>query len=396
MTANDPGRNLAAAEPGAELAAELTAEPAAELAAEPAAELTAEPAAELAAEPGPPPAARRARHEATSRRRRIALALAGAGAAAAAGLLAGRAWAQAFPSKPLRIVVPFPPGGSTDLLARRIGEKLAVALGQPVVVDNRPGAGGATGSAEVARAAADGHTLLFGVTGTHAISPAINPKLGYDPKADFAALAIVVSSPLVVVVRTESPHKTLADLLGWARQNPERLTHGSPGNGTTMHLTGEMFALATAARLTHVPYKGSAPATQDLLGGQIEAMFSDLLVALPLIQGGKLRPLAVTSRQRHALLPAVPTLAETEPKALADFEALSWQGLFAPVGTPAPVQERLNAEIVKALRAPDLKDFFAERGFIVEARSLEDSRRFLDGEVVKWTRIVKAVNPQVN
>jgi tripartite-type tricarboxylate transporter receptor subunit TctC len=326
------------------------------------------------------------------RRRRIALGLAGAGLLIAVGPVR----AQAFPSKPLRMVVPFPPGGSTDLLARRIGEKLAAALGQPVVVDNRPGAGGATGSVEVARAAADGHTLLFGVTGTHAISPAINPKLGYDPKADFAALSIVVSAPLVLVVRAESPYKTLADLLGWARQNPERLTHGSPGNGTTMHLTGEMFALATATQLTHVPYKGSAPATQDLLGGQIEAMFSDLLVALPLIQGGKLRPLAVTSRQRHPLLPAVPTLAEAEPKALADFEALSWQGLFAPAGTPAAVLERLNTEIVKAVRASDLKDFFAERGFVVEARSLEDSRRFVEGEVAKWTRIVKAVNPQVN
>ena len=296
----------------------------------------------------------------------------------------------------MRLVVPFPPGGSTDLLARRIGEKLAAALGQPVLVDNRPGAGGATGSVEVARAPADGHTLLFGVTGTHAISPALNPKLGYDPRADFAALSIVVSAPLVLVVRAESPHATLAELLAWARQNPERLTHGSPGNGTTMHLTGEMFALATGAKLTHVPYKGSAPATQDLLGGQIEAMFGDLLVALPLVQSGKLRALAVTSRQRHPLLAAVPTMAEAQPQSLADFEALSWQGLFLPAGTPLAVLERLNTEVVKALRAPDLRDFFAERGFVVEARSLDESRRFVEGEVAKWSRIVKAVNPQVN
>lgn len=326
------------------------------------------------------------------RRRNVVQAL----ALVSALVASGTPYAQAFPARPMRLVVPFPPGGSTDLLARRIGEKLATALGQSVVVDNRPGAGGATGSAEVARAAADGHTLLFGVTGTHAISPALNPKIGYDPRADFVALSIVVSAPLVLVVRADSPHKSVTDLLAWARANPERLTHGSPGIGTTMHLTGEMFALATATKLTHVPYKGSAPATQDLLGGQIEAMFSDLLVALPLVQGGKLRALAVTSRQRHALLPAVPTMAEAVPRELGEFEAASWQGIFVPAGTPAPVLERLNAEVVKAVRAADLKDFFAERGFVVEARGLDESRRFLDGEVARWTRIVKVVNPQPN
>ena len=318
-----------------------------------------------------------------------------------AGLLAALAAVparvvRAQGGKVLRIIVPFAAGGARDVLLRTFHAELGAALGQNVIIDNRPGAGGATGSVEVARAAADGHTLLFGVTGTHAISPALNPKLGYDPRADFAALSIVVSSPLVVVVRSESPHATLADLLAWARKNPERLTHGSPGNGTTMHLTGEMFALATGTRLTHVPYKGSAPATQDLLGGQIEVMFADLLVALPLISAGKLRALAVTSRQRHPLLPAVPTMSEVQPRELGEFEALSWQGLFAPAATPRAALERLNTEIVKAVRAADLKDFFAERGFVVEARSLEDSRRFLEAEVAKWTRIVKAVNPQLN
>ena len=300
---------------------------------------------------------------------------------------------QGFPSKPLRLVVPFPPGGSTDLLARRIGEKLAAAFGQPVVVDNRPGAGGATGSVEVARAAADGYTLLFGVTGTHAISPAINSKLGYDPRADFAPVSVVVSAPLVLVVRADSPYRTMADLVAWGRKNPERLTHGSPGNGTTMHLSGEMWGLATQVKVTHVPYKGSAPALQDLMGGQIEAMFGDLLVVLPQINAGKLRALAVSSRRRHPLLPAVPTMIE---EGLPDFEALSWQGLFVPAGTPPAVLERLNAEVVKAVRAPDLKDFFAERGFVVEAQSVDESRRFIDGELAKWARIVKIVNPQTN
>ncbi len=321
--------------------------------------------------------------------------------AAPALLLAGgsAAWrpsvaqTAAFPSKPLRLVVPFPPGGSTDLLARRIGEKIAGPLGQPVVVENRPGAGGATGSVEVARGAADGYTMLFGVTGTHAISPAINPKIGYDPRIDFAPVSIVVSAPLVLVVRADSAHLKMADLVAWGRANPERVTHGSPGIGTTMHLTGEMWGLATQVKVNHVPYKGSAPALQDLLGGQIECMFGDLLVVLPQITAGKLRALAVSSRQRHPLLPAVPTMAE---EGLADFEALSWQGLFVPAGTPAPVLERLNAEVVKAVRAPELKDFFAERGFIIEARSVDESRRFMDSETAKWTRIVQVVKPQTN
>jgi tripartite-type tricarboxylate transporter receptor subunit TctC len=160
-----------------------------------------------------------------------------------------------------------------------------------------------------------------------------------------------------------------------------------------MHLTGEMWGLATNTKLTHVPYKGSAPALQDLLGGQIEAMFGDLLVVLPLVTSGKLRALAVSSRQRHPLLPAVPTMVE---EGLADFEALSWQGLFVPAATPAAALERLNAEVVKAVRAPDLKDFFAERGFVVEAKSVDESRRFIDGEIAKWARIVKVVNPQTN
>ena len=325
-----------------------------------------------------------------NRRQAIARSLALALAATAAPAFAQ---APGFPSRPLRLVVPFPPGGSTDLLARRIGDKLAAAFGQPVVVDNRPGAGGATGSVEVARAAPDGYTLLFGVTGTHAISPAINPKLGYDPRADFAPVSIVVSAPLVLVVRADSPQRTMAELVAWGRKNPERLTHGSPGNGTTMHLSGEMWGLATQVKVTHVPYKGSAPALQDLLGGEIEAMFGDLLVVLPQITAGKLRALAVSSRQRHPLLPAVPTMIE---EGLPDFEALSWQGLFVPAGTPPAVLERLNAEVVKAVRAPELKDFFAERGFVVEAKSVDESRRFIDGEVAKWACIVKIVNPQTN
>jgi len=303
-------------------------------------------------------------------------------------LVSASAWgAEAgFPSKPIRLVVPFPPGGSTDLLARRIGEKLASALGQPVIVDNKPGAGGTLGSDFVAKSPADGYTLLFGVTGSNAIAASLYPKLPYDPAKDFAPVSLVVSAPLVLTVNATSRYKSVADVIAYAKQNPERFSHGSPGSGTSMHLTGEMFAHATETKLTHVPYKGSAPALNDLMGGQIDAMFGDLLVVAPLVKEGKLRALAVSSAQRNPMLPEVPTLAEA---GLTGFEALSWQGIFAPAATPAPVLARLSTEVVKAVRSDELKDFFAQRGFVVEALSQQDSRRFIASEIPKWGRIVK-------
>jgi len=295
--------------------------------------------------------------------------------------------AAPYPNKPVTIVVPFPPGGSTDLLARRIGEKLALALGQPVIIDNRAGAGGTVGSDFVAKSAPDGYTLLMGVTGTNAISATLYPKLPYDPLRDFVPVSLVVSAPLVLVVSSMARQKSVAELIAFAKSNPGAVTHGSPGNGTSMHLTGEMFAQASGTRLTHVPYRGSAPALQDLLGGQITAMFGDLLVVQPLVAAGKLRALAVTSKERHPMFPDVPTMAES---GLAGFEALSWQGLFAPAATPSEIVARLGMEVVKVVRMPDLKEFFAARGFVVEAKPPAESLRFIQAEVPKWGRIVKA------
>jgi tripartite-type tricarboxylate transporter receptor subunit TctC len=227
----------------------------------------------------------------------------------AAALLPGVARAQAFPSRPVRIVVPFPPGGSTDLLARRLGEKLAVALGQPVVVENRPGAGGTTGADAVAKAPADGHTLLMGVTGSNAIAASLYPRMPYDTLRDFTPVSLVVSAPLVLAVGSGSPIRTVRDYVAAAKAARPPMTYGTPGNGTSMHLTGEMFELATGAGLTHVPYKGSAPAMNDLLGGTLQSMFGDFLVLLPQVKAGKLTPLAVTSLKRHPLMPDVPTMA---------------------------------------------------------------------------------------
>ncbi len=331
-------------------------------------------------------------------RRDFCLRAALAGLALGAGIVpltAAQAQPAPYPSKVVRIVVPFPPGGSTDLLARRIGEKLAVAFGQPVVVDNRPGAGGTTGADAVAKSAPDGYTLLMGVTGSNAISASLYPKLPYDPVKDFAFVSQVVSAPLVLAVNAASPIRTVRDYLAAARAKP--MTYASPGNGTSMHLTGEMFDLANGLKMTHVPYRGSAPAMNDLLGGNVQSMFGDFLVLLPQIRAGKITPIAVTSSKRHPLLPDVPTVAEaaTGPNpvpALAGFEASSWQGLFAPAGTPRDVVARLQGEVAKALDSADIKEFFGSQGFIVAASTPEQFKALIESEVPKWARVVKAAN----
>lgn len=309
----------------------------------------------------------------------------------ALALLPAFAGAQgAFPGKPVRLVVPFPPGGSTDLLARRLGEKLAAAWGQPVVVENKPGAGGTTGADFVAKSPADGTTLLVGVTGSNAIAASLYPKLPYDTLKDFTPVSQLVSAPLVLAVNASSPIKSVRDYVAAARIKP--LSHGTPGNGTSMHLTGEMFDQATGVRLMHVPYKGSAPAMNDLLGGTLDSMFGDFLVLLPQIKAGKLTPLAVTSARRHPMLPDVPTMAETGVPGLAQFEAASWQGLFAPAATPRDVVARINADVVKAMDSADIKEFFGSQGFIVGGSSPDQFKALIDAEVPKWARVVKTGN----
>jgi len=303
-------------------------------------------------------------------------------------------WAQAYPSRPIRIVVPFPPGGSTDLLARRLGEKFTASMGQPVIVENKPGAGGTTGAEYVVKSAPDGYTLLMGVTGSNAIAASLYPKLPYDTLKYFAPVSLVVSAPLVLAVNSSSPIKTVKDYLAAARTRP--MTYGTPGNGTSMHLTGEMFDLATGVKLTHVPYKGTAPALNDMLGGTLESMFGDFLVLLPQIKAGKVRPIAVTSLQRHPLLPDVPTIAESGVPGLEKFESSSWQGLFAPAATPRDVVARLNAQVVKALESPDIKEFFSSQGFIVSGSTPEQFRALIEAEVPKWGRVIKAANVTVN
>ena len=315
------------------------------------------------------------------------VALGGALALAAAALLPSLAAAQSFPTKPIRIVVPFPPGGSTDLLARRIGEKLAAVWGQPVVVDNRAGAGGTLGADYVAKSAPDGYTLLMGVTGSNAIANALYPKLPYDVVKDFAPVSLVVSSPLVLVRNPSFAPKTVQEVVAAAKAKPGSISYGSPGNGTSMHLTGEMFKLSAKVSMLHIPYRGSAGALSDLMGGQIDTMFGDFLVVWPQLEAGKLQPVAVTSKTRHKMLPHVPTIAES---GYPGFEALSWQGLFAPAATPPAIVEQLNREVNKALASADIQEYFGSRGFTLGGSSATEFKAFVKVEADKWAKIVQA------
>ena len=316
-----------------------------------------------------------------SRRRTLHRLAVGASSFLAAPLLA-----QARSGAVMRIVVPFPTGGSTDLLARRIGEKLAPALGHSVIVENRAGAGGTVGAQYVARSAPDGLTLLMGVTGSNAIAQALYPKLPYDVVRDFAPVSMVVSSPLVVTVNPAVQADTLAEFVQLAKSRPGSLSFGSAGNGTSMHLTGEMFEQASGTSMVHIPYRGSGGMLTDLIAGQIEASFADLLVVMPQLEAGKLRALAVTSKQRHPMLPDVPTVAES---GYPGFEALSWQGVFAPAGTPPERVAKLSTEINKAMKAPDVQEYFASRGFLVEGTTPAAFKALIESEVKKWTAIVK-------
>ncbi|MBP0493281.1 Bug family tripartite tricarboxylate transporter substrate binding protein [Pararoseomonas indoligenes] len=316
---------------------------------------------------------------------RRALAL-GAFAIATSGTAPGTARAQAWPVKPVRIVVPFPPGGSTDVLARRLAERMSPALGQPVLVENRPGAGGTTGADYVSKSPPDGHTLLMGVTGSNAIAASLFPNLPYDPVAGFSPVSRVVSAPLVVVVNPAMGVNDLAAFVAAAKAAPGAVTYATPGNGTSMHLTGVMFALAAGLDLTHVPYRGSAQAVTDLMAGLVKSSFADLLVILPHLRAGSVKALAVTGDSRHPLLPAVPTVAES---GLPGFQAESWQGLFAPPSTSPALLARLHAEVAAAMQAPEIRDAFVAQGFRVEATEPADFARFVKAEVAKWGQVVK-------
>jgi tripartite-type tricarboxylate transporter receptor subunit TctC len=313
-------------------------------------------------------------------RRRVLAALALAACAPFAA-------AQSWPTKPVTIVVPVPPGGATDALTRKLADKLSKSLGQAVVVENRAGAGGTVGAGYVAKAAPDGHTLLMGVTGSNAISGSVYRKLPFDPAKDFAPVALIVRAPLVLVKRPGLPAASLADYVAAARAKPDSVTYSSPGKGTSLHLAGGMLGMAANVQLLHVPYQGSGPALQAVMAEQVDSIFADLMQVLPMVKAGKLQALAVTSKQRHALLPQVPTFAES---GYADYEAISWHALFAPAGTPPAIVNRLHAEIVQALKQPDIQEHFASLGLEIDARTPAETQQFVQAETRKWAQVVKA------
>ena len=302
-------------------------------------------------------------------------------------LPAGAAFAQpAYPSKPLRLVVPFPPGGPTDIVARPLAQLLAQALGQQVVVDNKGGAGGAIGADAVAKALPDGYTLLMGTVGTQAINAALYKKLPYDALKDFTALGLAASAPVAVVVNAAAPYASVAELIAAARQAPDSINFGSAGNGTPGHLSGELFASAAGIKIKHVPYKGSAPAVTDLLGGQIPLMFDPVQSVLPHVQGGRLRALAVTSRERSAALPQVPTLAEA---GVRDADAQAWWAVFAPAELPAAETALLRQHIERIVRSDAFRDRLGNLGVAPAAPLREGWDAFHRAELAKWGAAVR-------
>ena len=312
--------------------------------------------------------------------------------AVAAGALPGRSQAESFPDRPLRLVVPFPPGGPTDIVARPMAQMLGDALQQSIVVDNRGGAGGSIGADLVAKAAPDGYTLLMATVGTNAINGALYSKLPYDPVKDFTPVALIASAPVTIVVHPEAAIASVADLIRQSRANPGSVIFGSAGSGTPGHLTGEMFATAAGVKLRHVPYKGSAPAINDLLGNQIPMMFDPLQSVIHHIKAGKLRALAVSGHARSPVLPDVPTMAES---GLTDFETTAWWAVFAPAGLPSALAGKLQSELERIVRSPAFSGKFADLGVVPSAEPLSLAQ-FQKTEIAKWGKAVRDSGAQVN
>lgn len=301
--------------------------------------------------------------------------------------------AQAWPSKPIHWIVPFAPGGTTDILARTIGEKLATALGQPVIVDNRPGAGGAVGAEIAARAAPDGYTLVGGTISTHAINASLYGKLPYDPVKDFAPITLIARVPNMLVINPKIPARDVRELIALLKADPGRYTFASSGNGTSQHLSGELFKTMTGVEMQHIPYKGSPPALQDVIAGQVSMTFDNITTAWPQAKAGPLRALAVTTAKRSSVAPDVPTLAEA---GLPGYEVGSWQGVFAPAGTPPAIVRRLNTEMVGILRMPEVRDKLIGLGAEPVGNSPEEFAVLVRSEVAKWADVVKKSGAKVD
>ena len=298
-------------------------------------------------------------------------------------VLCAPAVAQTWPAKPVRLVVTFPSGGAPDILARLFSEK--AQLGQPVVVDNKPGAGGNIGADFVAKSPADGYTLVLGTVGTHSINGSLYEKMPYDMVKNFAPVSLIASAPNLLVVNNEVPVKTVPEFVAYLKANPDKLSFGSPGVGTSVHVSGELFKSMTGTKVTHVPYKGRQYAIPDLVGGSIQLMFDNMPSALPMAREGKIRAIAVTTAKRSSAAPEIPAIAESIP----GFEATTWFALFAPAGTPKPVVNRLNAEVLRIFRLPDVAERLKTLGLEAVLSSPEELATYQANEITKWTKVVK-------
>lgn len=320
---------------------------------------------------------------------------------AAAGLLAAlalsaqaeaQAQTQEWPTKQVTLIVPFSAGGTTDLFGRLLAQHLQQKTGQPFIVENRAGAGGNLGAQTVAKAAPDGTTFLVGTVSTHAINPFLYSKLPYDTVKDFQPVSLIARLPNILVVHPDMPVKTVPELIAYLKANPDKMSYGSSGVGTSIHLAAELFKIKTGTTMTHVPFRSSGDIMNNLTGGHINLAFDNITLAWTQVKAGRLRALAVTSTERSAIAPEVPVMADTIP----GFEATSWHGVFAPAGTPKPIVDKMAAEMKRILELPDVKEKLAEIGAIAAPMTPEDFTKFIDGERAKWSEVVKAAGVKVD
>lgn len=314
------------------------------------------------------------------------------GAAAFLTALATPAAAQEWPTKQVNLIVPFSAGGTTDLFGRLLAQHMHQKFGQPFIVENRAGAGGNLGAAVVAKAAPDGYTFLVGTVSTHAINPFLYSKLPYDTVKDFQPVSLIARLPNILVVHPSLPANNVAELITYLKANPDKLSYGSSGTGTSIHLAAELFKIKTGTTMTHVPFRSSGDIMNNLTGGHINLAFDNVTLAWPQVKAGRLRALAVSSTERSAIAPDVPTVADTIP----GFEATSWHGVFAPAGTPRPIVDKMAAEMKRILELPDVNDKLFEIGAVASPMTPEDFAKFIDGERAKWADVVKASGAKVD
>lgn len=307
--------------------------------------------------------------------------------ALALGSIAFYSAAQNFPAKPVRIVAPFAPGSTIDIIGRIIAPRLSEALGQPVLVDNRAGAGGAVGMDNVAKAAPDGHSLGIGALGPLAMNPALYPKTPFDPVRDFAPVTLLATGPVVIAIHPSVPAKTVKELVEIAKRNPGKLDFGSPGVGSSPHLAGELFKMLTGTNIVHVPYKGNAEALTDLISGRVSIVFTGVPPVVPLVKAGRVRLIATTGKARIPSLPDVPTIAEA---GLPGAQVLIWYGLVAPAATPRDVVVRLNREVLKIMQSPDIREKFSQQGIDPETSTPEEFAKLIRDEYARWTKVIRA------